>query len=185
MSNTVVKKTAHTHKFQLYMCVCVKVLQFLITICVSFGFWLIFCLIFVFCFFVYFSRLWRKQYEKKNTHRTSHRSWIQTFIHSSRMNPHNKTNNGWSSKTLLIVMLNVVAFIVCLCAIFLPSMPHEHGNIIYLERWINDTRLLIRRSFAWYIFLLFSCFYLYLSISVSVFFPLSPSLLLRTRLLLL
>lgn len=41
---------------------------------------------------------------------------------------HNRTDYGWSS---ILIVMNVVAFILCLYAIFSPSMPNEHGNTIF------------------------------------------------------
>lgn len=38
------------------------------------------------------------------------------------------SNFNWNSSLLAIVLMNVLAFILCLCAIFLPSMPNEDGK---------------------------------------------------------
>lgn len=45
----------------------------------------------------------------------------------TRMVLHSKLN--CNSSMLVIVSMNVLAFILCLCAIFSPSMPNEDGKL--------------------------------------------------------
>lgn len=38
---------------------------------------------------------------------------------------------NYNTSLLVIVSMNVLAFILCLCAIFLPSMPNEDGKLFF------------------------------------------------------
>lgn len=90
---------------------------------------------------------------------------------------HSKLN--CNSSLLLIAVMNVLAFILCLCAIFLPSMPNEDGklffllNMIFLFCCFNTVRLLILpRSVSLFTHIanMIACVYVALRVCVCNFF---------------